>query len=379
MSFSSHPSPIIPDDVKTSSPIAAGKRLKFTQRSGLRPELNRRVDAYFTERGIARTAAGPTMWIKTAVLLGGLATSWTVLLTQPMSVGLFLMLTTLAGLCLAGIGFSVMHDGNHMAYSHRKRTNRIMGYTLDLVGGSSYMWRFKHNVMHHTYPNVEGLDDDIEAQPFLRMAEGQRRYPWHRLQHVYFWLAYALLPLKWHFLDDFQALFNGHLNGNVMPRPKGADLVALFAGKVFFFTWALAVPLTMHSIGWVVAAYAIMSGVAGITLGTVFQLAHCVEGASFSTISEDGIAALPWAEHQIETTVDFAPNSRLLTWYLGGLNFQVEHHLFPRVGHVHYPALAKIVQAVCAERGVTHRTKPTLWQALGGHVRYLKRMGAARS
>lgn len=358
-----------------STTTRAPARLKFGRRSALRPELNRRVDAYFKAKGLRRVAAGPAMWTKTATLILGLIVFWGLLLTVATTWWLHALLAAISGLFMAGIGFSVMHDGTHNAYSEKKWVNKTMGYTLDLVGGSSYMWRFKHNVMHHTYPNVEGLDDDIEAQPFLRMAEGQKHYPWHRLQHLYFWLAYALLPFKWNFLDDYKALVEGGLNGHPMPRPKGLDLFGLFFGKAFYYGWTLVLPAMLHSVSFAVVSYAMMSAVAGIALGTTFQLAHCVEDANFSEPPADGIAELPWAEHQIDTTVDFAPNSRFLTWYLGGLNFQVEHHLFPKIGHVHYPALAKIVAEVCAEQGVEHRTKQTLWQALQGHVRYLKRMG----
>lgn len=359
----------------TASPDERPKRAKFSQRSGLRAELNRRVDAYFADQGVSRFSEGPRMWFKTALLIATLAASWTVLMVFATTWWQLVLLASLAGVALAGVGFDVMHDGSHGSYSHSSRWNRLMGATLDAIGGSSYVWRFKHNVLHHTYPNVEGLDDDIEAQPFLRMADGQRRYPWHRLQHYYVWLAYALLPVKWHFVDDFKAVFTGELMGQSLTRPRGWELALFWGGKLFFFAWALALPLAFHSVEWVVASYAVLAAASGITLGTVFQLAHCVESVEIDSVPTDGAMRLPWAEHQIATTSDFAPNSRFLTWALGGLNFQVEHHLFPRVGHVHYPALARIVRETCAEFGVAHHTQPSLWHALRGHVRHLRRLG----
>jgi linoleoyl-CoA desaturase len=371
MTVVSTPSPAVGPPPQANQQL----RVKFARHSGLRAELNRRVDAYFTETGLSRAAEGPGMWFKTFVLVAGLAASTSLLTLWASTWVHLIVLSTLLGLFMAGIGFAVMHDGNHSAYSRSPRWNQLMGSTLDMVGGSSYMWRFKHNVLHHTYPNIEGLDDDIEAQPFLRLADGQRRYPWHRLQVLYFWLAYAFLPVKWHFVDDFSSLIRGKLFGQTLARPRGWDLAILLGGKAFFFGWMFGLPLLYHSPGWVIASYAIVSFVSGITLGVVFQLAHCVEGVEFTGIPVDGHMELPWAEHQLATTANFSPRSRFLTWILGGLNYQVEHHLFPRVGHIHYPAVSKIVQEVCAEYGVQHRSQPTLWRALASHLRFLVRMG----
>jgi linoleoyl-CoA desaturase len=356
-------------------PVKRPQKVKFPPHSPLRAELNRRVDAYFTDAGISRAAEGPAMWFKTFFLLSGLALSWALLMVWASAWWQLLILAPISGIFAAGIGFCVMHDGSHSAYSESRRWNSAMGAVLDLIGGSSYIWRFKHNVLHHTYPNVEGLDDDIEAQPFLRMAEGQRRYPWHRLQHVYAWLAYAVLPVKWHFIDDFLTLISGKVNGQRMPRPRSWDLAFLLGAKVFFFGWVLVLPLMFRSPEWVVSAYLLQSAFSGIALGTVFQMAHCVEGVEFSSVPESGLMEMPWAEYQLSTTADFAPRSRFLTWFLGGLNYQVEHHLFPRVGHVHYPAVSKIVKEVCAEHGVEHRSQPTLWRALCSHVSFLRRLG----
>ncbi|MBL4847964.1 MAG: acyl-CoA desaturase [Planctomycetes bacterium] len=356
------------------------KKVKFPRHTGLRAELNRRVDAYFTDSGLSRAAAGPAMWFKTLVLIVGLAASWTAIMVWATAWWHLAILGPIAGFFIAGIGFSVMHDGGHKAYSESGFWNRAMAGVLDLVGGSSYMWNFKHNVLHHTYPNVEGLDDDIEAQPFLRMAEGQRRRPWHSLQHWYLWAAYALLPVKWHFIDDYRSYLTGQISDQPLVRPKGWDLLLLFGGKAFFYTWVFVIPLVFlsRSPEWVIASYFIMAGVAGVTLGTVFQMAHCVQDVEFASIPTSNELSLPWAEHQLATTANFCPKNPFLTWYLGGLNYQVEHHLFPRVGHIHYPAITGIVQEVCAEFGVQHRSNPTLWKALRSHVLYLKSLGRDR-
>jgi linoleoyl-CoA desaturase len=281
------------------------------------------------------------------------------------------------GLSVAGMGFNIQHDGGHRSYSQRKLGNRLSALSLDLMGGSSYMWHFKHNILHHQYTNVEGVDDDLEAGPLLRLAEGQQRRWFHRFQHFYIWLLYAFLPPKWQFYDDWHALTTGRIGHQPFPRPRGVDLALLIGGKVVFLGWAVVLPLCFHGVGAVLAVYCLCALVTGMTLGTVFQLAHCVEEADFQPPPADRRMKRSWAEHQLATTVDFSPRSRLLTWYLGGLNYQVEHHLFPRISHVHYPALFPIVRSVCEESRVRHLSHDTIGRALRSHVRYLRRLGCA--
>jgi linoleoyl-CoA desaturase len=282
------------------------------------------------------------------------------------------VLAVLLGLVLAGIGFNVQHDASHGAYARSRGVNRVLAHGLDLLGGSSYVWRTKHNHLHHTHPNVAGRDDDIDIGILGRLSPAHRRLPFHRLQHFYLWILYGFLSAKWFLLDDFVALARGRVGGGVLPRPGTVDLIVLFAGKVVFATMAFVLPALFHPFWVVLIFYGVTSFTLGLTLAIVFQLAHCVEEADFSTAGdEEGDFAL----RQLGSTVDFAHGNRLLTWYLGGLNYQVEHHLFPRICHVHYPALAPIVRQACADHGVTHRTHPTFRSALRSHYRWLRRMG----
>ena len=162
-----------------------------------------------------------------------------------------------------------------------------------------------------------------------------------------------------------------------MARPRARELSLLLLGKAAFVGWIFALPLLAgHSVLTVVAIYALCALVTGISLSVVFQLAHCVEEAEFLAPPPTGEKmGRAWAEHQLSTTVDFAPGNRLITWYVGGLNYQVEHHLFPRVSHVHYPALAPIVQRTCEEFGVSYRVHAKFFGALASHIRHLRRLG----
>jgi linoleoyl-CoA desaturase len=349
--------------------------LKFPPHTSLRDRLNQAVDAYF-ERGELSRHGGARMWVKSAVMIAWTVMSYVVLVFMVHTWWQALLAAISLGLAVAGIGFNVMHDGGHGSYSASRLLNRLSARTLDLIGGSSYMWNYKHNILHHHFTNVDGVDDDLEAEPFLRFAPGQRRYWFHRFQYLYVWLLYGFLPPKWQWYDDFKDLITARKGNHAVPRPRGTALAWLFVGKALFFGWALILPLVLHPVLNVLAVYSVVALVTGVTMGVVFQLAHCVEEAEITPLPEGDIR-LPrsWAEHQLATTADFAPGTPILTSYLGGLNYQIEHHLFPRISHIHYPALAAIVRDVCSESGVRHIRHPSLWSAVTSHIRFLKRMG----
>ncbi len=316
------------------------------------------------------------MFAKTGLILAWFAASYLLMVFVATELWQGLLLSVSLGLAMAGIGFSIQHDANHGGFSESNRTNRLFALTLDLLGGSSHYWTLKHNVVHHTYPNLAGLDDDIDLGPLARLAPLQRRRGWHRHQALYIWALYAMLAFKWHFFDDFRALVTGRIGVHRVPRLRTGSLVTIIAGKIVFFSWALALPLMLHPVGTVVLFFAITSMTLGFTLAVVFQLAHCVEEAGFpSAWRASGKLEVDWATHQMDSTVDFARNSRWLTWYVGGLNLQIEHHLFPRVCHVHYPRIARIVEKTCGEFGIRYRTNATLSGALRSHWRWLDRMG----
>jgi linoleoyl-CoA desaturase len=316
------------------------------------------------------------MGLKSALIMLWAVGSYLALLVWADRVWEVVPLAVSLGLALAGVAFSIGHDANHGAYPGGRRAGRILGVSLDLMGASSYVWRAKHNHAHHSFTNVVGADTDIDQLPLARFAPDQSRRGFHRFQHVYMWLLYGLYALKHHLVGDIQEVVTGSLGPTRMARPRGLDLAVYCGGKVAFWGWALAVPLLLHPWWAVLAVFLMSSWVLGFTLAVTFQLAHCVEEADFASV--EGLRAEPrreWAVHQVESTVDFATANPLLGWYLGGLNFQIEHHLLPRVCHVHYRRLAPVVQAVCAEHGVRHTAQPTLLGALGSHGRWLRRMG----
>lgn len=335
----------------------------------LKLALDRRVQAFV---GARKTVDSPLMYAKAAVLIGTAVWSYVVLVfhaTTPAGVALS---ATLLALALVGIGFNVQHDGNHGTFSSRPWVNRLAGFTLDLMGASSYFWKDKHNHNHHVYTNIPHEDADINLGPLARLSGDHEWRWWHRYQHLYLWVLYMFVHLRYLY-SDIQRLALGKNDGLSAGYPKGADLAWLLGGKAFFLTVAFVIPLTQHSVGRVAGIYVLVSMTMGLIFSVVFQLAHTVDVVEHPAAGE---SHPEWVIHQIETTANFAPQSRLLTFLLGGLNYQREHHLYPRMAHVHYPAIARVVREVCAEHGVPCRENVTLMDALRSHYRFVKRMGA---
>ncbi len=344
--------------------------MSFGPDTGFHHQLRTRVRAYIEESG--HPAQGmPGMYVKTAVLFFWLATAYVLLVFFAREIWQAVPLAVALALAIAGIGFNVQHDGSHGSYSKHPGLNRLMARSLDLLGGSSFVWARKHNVLHHTWPNVEGVDDDVDTGGLARLSPEQPRHVHHRFQHLYMWPLYCFLAVKWQLYDDFATLVTGEMSGRPFPRPRGSELLVFFGGKLAFFALAFVVPLALHPFWNVIGIYLLVSAVAGLTLSVVFQLAHCVPEA------ETGREVDSWAARQVQSSVDFARGNRLLGWYVGGLNLQIEHHLFPQVCHLHYPRIAPIVEATSREFGVRYTSHPTFRAAVAAHFRQLRALGSA--
>lgn len=353
------------------------KKLKFAKNSGFQVELRRKVDELF-QNGDLKKRDCPQMYAKTAILLLCFWGTYAALVFLAQAWWEVVPLCILLGVITAGIGFGIQHDGAHHAYSSSLWVNKIMAMSLDMIGGSSYIWHWKHDILHHTYTNIIGYDTDLEVGIFGRLAPEQPRLPFHRWQHYYLWLLYGFLAIKWHFYDDFNSFITGKIGDRTYPRPKRGNLGIFLGGKLVFLVIAFVIPSLFHSIWLVLASYGLVAFILGIVLSVVFQLAHVVEEADFPTpTNESSIIENDWAIHQIETTVNFSRNNPLVTWFLGGLNFQVEHHLFPNICHINYPAISKVVELTCQEFDVRYNYHNSFWTGCLSHFYWLRRMGKA--
>jgi linoleoyl-CoA desaturase len=372
-------SPILtPNPNETHFTSNNAMKVKFTGSDRFVRELRKRVDAYFETTGRSKRDV-PQMYFKTATILAWFFSAYLLLMFVVHAWWLVVPLAIVLGLATAGIGFNIQHDAGHRAYSERQWLNKLMSMTLDMVGGSSYLWDWKHNTIHHTYPNVNGQDDDINIGMLGRLTPDQPHFWFHHAQGVYLWILYGFLAIKWHLFDDFYNLAIGRIGGHKIPRPKGKNLAVFIVGKIVFFSLAFVIPMMFHKVWAVLAVYGIAAFVSGVVMSVVFQLAHCLGEAEFPvpTVVGEGKGQLPtdWAVHQVQTTVDFARNNKALSWYAGGLNFQIEHHLFHKISHIHYPALSKVVEDVCREFGVRYTAHRSMFAAVVSHAKWLFRMG----
>jgi linoleoyl-CoA desaturase len=372
MSFES---PDLAADTVRSSPAGATMdRLKFGGDNSFHRELRRRVDAYFGH-GERKQRDSKRMYLKTAIILASFVVSYVLLVFVAATWWQGLLFSVMLGITMAQIGFNIQHDAGHQAYSERRAVNKWLARTLDMVGGSSYIWHWKHAHFHHMYVNIDGYDSDINLGALARFSPEQKRHWHHRWQHIYLWVLYGFTAVSWHLHDDFRDIATATIGKRPMPRPRGKDLAVFVGGKLVFFGLAFGLPLVFHSIGAVLLYYAVATMVAGLLLALVFQLAHAVEEASFPAPTEPGRMDTPWAIHQLQTTVNFSCDSRVITWLVGGLNFQVEHHLFPRICHIHYPAIARVVEATCREYGVPYHANASFAAGIASHYRWLRQMG----
>jgi linoleoyl-CoA desaturase len=340
--------------------------------------LRMRVDGYFESSG--RSPHGNfAMGFKSVVLLSSYILPFVAYIVFQPSAGISLALWFLMGLAMAGVGMSVMHDANHGAYSANPAINRIMGWALNLVGGSIYNWKLQHNVLHHTYTNIEGMDEDIAEKAGLRFTEHTKVQPHHKYQWLYALPIYSITTLYWVVAKDFLQ-FARYIRNGVIPeqtKGKGIILARIIASKLIYVFAFLVVPGLIADIPFILtlSGFLVMHLTAGLVLTVTFQLAHSVEDTAHPIPDEKGIIDNEWAIHQMNTTVNFCRDNKLLSWYVGGLNFQVEHHLFPKISHVHYPAIAPIVKQTAEEFGIPYLEQPSLYKAIRSHIRYLKTLG----
>ncbi|MBD3344412.1 MAG: acyl-CoA desaturase [Chitinivibrionales bacterium] len=325
--------------------------------------------------GRSRTGTG-ALHAKTAIILSSFVLSYGLLVFWAENVVAALGLAVLLGLSAAGIGMNIQHDAGHGAYSRRGWANRLAAMSLNLIGGNSYVWKWKHTRFHHTFVNITDYDSDLDFGGMGRVTPYQKKRWFHRWQQFYLWPLYSLLAIKWQFIDDFLVIAQGRLGVHEVPRPKGWALLLFVSGKAVFFTLAFFVPLLMRPWPQVLLFYLSASLVAGIYLSLIFILPHTVEDSIFPVPAEGkGRIDTSRTEHQARVTADFARSSRLFTWLVGALNFHREHHLFPSICHLHTPALAPIIDAVCEQYGIPHTVHRSYSSGIVSHYRLLRRMG----
>lgn len=356
--------------------------VKFAPRNGegFYDTCKRKIDAYFAENKIdqhgnremvTKSVLIMLMYlVPYAVMVSGVANG---------SALLFLGLWILMGVGMVGVGCSIMHDSNHGAYSTNKTLNQLLGKVIVLVGGYHVTWKIQHNILHHTYTNIEGLDHDIDAGIFLRFSPNSKKLGMHRYQHYYAWFLYGLLTFQWATIKDFRQVIaydKLDLLKKEKKTLKGAlTEVALY--KIFYYALIIGIPVfvTGAPVHLVLIGFFLMHFVAGILLSAIFQLAHVMEECDFPNPDDNRKMQNNWAVHQLHTTANFSAKSVIMSWFIGGLNRQIEHHLFPHICHIHYKKIAPIVKETAKQYNLPYYEQKNFLTALADHTRMLRKMG----
>ena len=338
--------------------------------------LKKNVRDYFNSNNIS-TKANVKMVLKSIVMLSLYVVPFVVLLVVHVPTWMALVLVVIAGFGIAGVGMSVMHDGSHGAYSKRQWVNNLFGGTNYLLGSNELNWKLQHNVLHHSYTNISGMDEDIDEKGIIRLSENTPLRKYHKYQHIYAFFLYGLMTLAM-LIKDFSKLREYDKKGLLEGQDKTlkSEFLKMLLRKTAYLLVVFGLPLWLTDYTWyqVLAGFLLSHWVASIILSFVFQMAHVVEGPEQNEMTN--LIHNDWHVHQLRTTADFARKNKILSWYVGGLNFQVEHHLFPSICHIHYPKIAPIVEATAKEYGIPYHVNKSFVSAFFSHLRHLKDLGS---
>ncbi|OEK02083.1 fatty acid desaturase [Roseivirga sp. 4D4] len=357
------------------------KSIKFsrTNQAEFISDLRKRVKTYFDSNEIS-VHGNFTMFSKTAAMFLMYFAPYVLMLTgvitQPW---LIIVMWAIMGFGMSGIGLSVMHDANHGSYSNNKTVNKYMSYVMNLIGASSFNWKIQHNVLHHSYTNIEGVDEDIDPGILMRLSPHAKHYRLHKFQHIYGWFFYAIMTFLWLTTKDFVQLNRYKKMGLIkgQKRTYRSVLIETIFSKVAYYAYALVLPLIFIQAPWwiVVIGFLTMHIITGLWIALIFQPAHVMPNSKYPIPDNLGNMENNWAVHQLFTTTNFSPKSKLFFWYVGGLNYQIEHHLFPNICHVHYKRISKIVRETAKEYGLPYNLEPTFVSAIVSHAKMLKTLG----
>jgi linoleoyl-CoA desaturase len=338
--------------------------------------VRKKVDHYFDSNKISKRA-NAEMITKTVVYITMFVSLYLLIILQVFPLIITLFLAMALGMTMAFIGFNICHDALHGSYSSKPWVNKSLGWLFNVIGANVYIWNITHNKIHHTYTNIVGHDGDLEVAPgMVRVSPKEKYKPIYRYQHIYAFFLYSLASMSWFFRKDYMKFFQKKIGQHENKHPK-IEYFNLFFYKLLYYTLFIILPLVVMDITWwqYLIGFLALNFAEGLVLGLVFQLAHLVEQTSFPQPEENENIEEAWAEHQMRTTANFARKSKVATFLCGGLNCQVEHHLFPKICHIHYPAISDIVKETALEHGLPYHENETFFSAIKSHANFLKKMG----
>jgi linoleoyl-CoA desaturase len=355
------------------------KPIKFVSndRSQFTTTLRKNVNNYFKEQELSQKGNW-SLAIKICVMLSLYLVPFILILTLSMPGWMIFPLSVLMGIGMAGVGMSVMHDAAHGSSTSKKWLNKLLSNTIYMIGGSAFTWNVQHNVKHHTFTNIDGYDEDIQQKAIIRLSKQSPLKKIHRFQYIYAFFFYLLMTIA-KLGNDFKQLADYNNTGltrqqNAKPRREFARLIAL---KLLYVFVCLGLPLLLSGFSWwlVVLGFFTMHFTGGGIMAIIFQMAHIAEEADQPILNTEGNIENEWAIHELLTTVNFSRNNRVLGWFVGGLNFQIEHHLFPNICHIHYRKISPIVEQTAKDFGLRYNLKTSFFDAIVSHTKMLKALG----
>ena len=347
----------------------------FTGANTFFTTLRARVDEHFAG---ADRRNDPRLYRKAAIIAVWFIASYALLLTAD-SAAIRVLACVSFAIAAGALGFNVFHDAVHGSFSSNRRTNMILSrLACAVLGTGRYFWWYKHNVLHHHYTNIFEWDDDIETRGSLRLSPRQPWEPKFKYQHFWFYFAYSFATIEWLFVKDFVQYFSLRINPyQAIPRMSSAEKLEFWSAKIFYFTLFVGLPFALFPVWEVLTGLLIFHVILSLVLTLIFNLAHSIEKAEFpAPCAETAAIDDEWAAHQMRTTVNFATGNRVLNWFSGGLNFQIEHHLFPQMSHTHYPAISAIVRRTAQEYGLPYNLYDTYLGTVASHFRILRTLAA---
>jgi linoleoyl-CoA desaturase len=352
-------------------------KTRNTQHQAFTEELNTRVNAYFKNQNISMRG-NRGLYLKAIVMLAIYIGSFVCILCLSLSAGWALLLALIMGFGEAGIGMSVMHDGAHGSFSDLSWVNKLAASSIVILGSNAVNWKIQHNFLHHRFTNIYGYDQDIQTKAVIRLSDHAPLKPYHKYQFVYTFFFYGLMTLS-KLIGDFPQFQKFTKEGltNQQPKETRNEWIKLMVIKTLYLTLFIGLPLWLTEYAWwqILVGFLVMHFTAGMIMSTIFQMAHVVEGAEQPLPDAQGVIHMEWTVHQLHTTSDFAPNNAFLNWYAGGLNYQIEHHLFQHISHIHFQQIAPIVRELTTKYGIPYNVKPSFASALKSHVQRLKDLG----
>lgn len=351
------------------------KNIKFAKDSlGILRELKKRVDRYFIENNIKKTG-NASLYFKTGLMLFLFFSAYTLPYLLSLNIWGILFAASLAVFSGLGLGMSVMHDANHGVFSENEKVNKVFGAVLYLLGGNVFNWKKQHNDDHHMGTNINGEDPDMESQGYLRLSLEQPWKPIHQFQAYYAVAVYACVSLYRFFAKDFIQMNEYMKKSSLSSGEKKKEQMILYSTKILYSFFWLALPLVYWKGPWwyVLVFFITMHALSSVVMTIVFAVAHLVPKAE--TLVSEELQKDPWVVHQLKTSCNFGTKNRFLRWYMGGLTHQKEHHVFPRISHIHYKDIEIYFRAICRKISIPYIEYSGFWKAVAAHFSLLHSLG----